>query len=103
VGGSAYTYDANGNLTSGGGRSLTWSSANLPLTVTSGGVTETYRYNADDARVKKGRGTVSTSYLGGLWEEDSNGAVRKYYTLAGQAVAMREVTSTANTVTYLHC
>jgi hypothetical protein len=31
----SYSYDANGNLTSGGGRSLTYSSFNIPSTVTS--------------------------------------------------------------------
>ena len=65
MGGAAYAYDANDNLTSGG-------------------VTKTYSYNADSARVKKVRGTVSTYYMGGLWEEDSTGAVRKYYRLAAR-------------------
>lgn len=101
VGGSAYSYDANGNLTSGGGRSYSWDGFNRPSTVTSGGVTESYTYNADDARVKKVRGGMSTYYLEGIWEEDSTGAVRKYYTLAGQAVAMREVSSSTNTISYL--
>jgi len=101
VGGSAYSYDANGNLTSGGGRTISWTAWNLPYTVTNGGVTEQYVYNADDARVKKVRAGVSTYYLNGNWEEDSTGAVRKYYTLAGQTVAMREVTGTGSTISYL--
>lgn len=53
------------------------------------------------ARVKKTRGSSSTFYLEGRWEEDSAGAVRKYYTLAGQTVAMREISSSSNTVIYL--
>ena len=39
---AAYTYDANGNLTQGHGRSLTWNAANQPTSVTgSDGVQET--------------------------------------------------------------
>ena len=46
------------------------------------------------------RGSVSTVYLGGLWEEVAGGAVKSYYTLNGTVVALRD--SGANAVTYLH-
>jgi YD repeat-containing protein len=101
VGGATYSYDATGNLISGGGRNIAWNTDNLPYTVTSGGVPEGYLYNADSARVKKVRGSVSTYYLDGMWEEDSTGMVRKYYTLGDQTVASRTVTSTTNAVSYL--
>lgn len=101
VGGSTYNYDANGNLTSGGGRVITWTSSNKPYTVTSGGNTELYVYNANDARIKKVRNGVSTYYLEGFWEEDSTGVVRKYYSISGKPVAMREITSMGSVIIYL--
>jgi hypothetical protein len=67
-------------------------------------VTESYLYDADGARVKKTRGSVSTVYqAGGLVEEDiSPSSVRRTYQLNGQVVAQRTVTSTTNTLVYLH-
>jgi uncharacterized protein RhaS with RHS repeats len=98
------SYDFNGNMVSGGGRSYTWSAHNQPISITSGGVTESYLYDADGARVKKTRGSVSTVYqAGGLVEEDlSPSSVRRSYLLNGQVVAQRTVTSTATTLVYLH-
>jgi RHS repeat-associated protein len=67
-------------------------------------VTESYLYDADGARVKKTRGSLSTVYqAGGLVEEDiSPSSVRRNYTFNGQVVAQRTVTSAANTLVYLH-
>jgi len=100
VNGAAYTYDANGNLLSGGGRTFTWNADNLPATVTNGGVTESYIYDADGERVAKTVGGVTTVYLQGVWEQIVGGASTRYYTFNGQVVAMRD--SATNAVTYLH-
>jgi RHS repeat-associated protein len=102
IGGAAQTYDANGNLTSGMGRTIAWNNENLPSSVTSNGVAETYGYNADSLRVKKVRSGVTTIYLDGLWEKTSNGTERKFYTLNGQVVAVRTNAGSTNTVSYLH-
>lgn len=73
VGGQSYTYDANGNLLSGGGRTLTWNAQNQPRSVTgTDGITEQYRYDPGGARVQRLRGSVSTLYFQGLWEETPN-------------------------------
>jgi YD repeat-containing protein len=105
-GGVGYCYDRNGNMVSGGGRTIAWNTENLPSSVTSGGVTETYTYNAESARVKKVRSGVTTIYLEGLYEEEigGSGMITKYYTLNGQTVAQRTRTSasTATTTSYLH-
>jgi RHS repeat-associated protein len=85
---------------SGGGRSYTWTADNLPASVTSGGVTETYLYDADGERVAKTVGSTTTVYFQGIWEQIAGGASKLYYTFNGQVVAMRD-TST-NAVTYLH-
>ncbi len=102
IGGATQTYDANGNLTSGMARTIAWNNENLPSSVTSGGVSETYGYNADSLRVKKVRGTVTTIYLEGLWEQTSSGTTRRFYTLNGQVVAVRTNAGSTNTVSYLH-
>jgi YD repeat-containing protein len=102
VGGQSYSYDPNGNLTSGGGRTLEWWSDNQPLSVTSGGVSESYTYDADGQRVTKVRAGVTTVYLeGGLWEETAGGTAKLTYLVGGQAVAVRS-TAGFNLVTYLH-
>lgn len=49
--GNTNTYDTNGNITSSGGRSYTWDTANHPTSITSSGTTESYVYDADDNRV----------------------------------------------------
>jgi hypothetical protein len=73
VGGQSYSYDNNGNMLSGGGRSMTWDAANRPLTVTSGGVTETYSDDGDGARVTTTSGGVTTVDLGGVLEQAGGG------------------------------
>ncbi|NJN19194.1 MAG: hypothetical protein HC822_24550, partial [Oscillochloris sp.] len=88
--GKSYCYDRNGNMVSGTGRSLVWNAENLPSSITSGGVTESYGYNADSARVKVVRGSTETLFLEGLYEEIEGGAITKYYTLNGSVVAMRQ-------------
>jgi RHS repeat-associated protein len=102
IGGVTQTYDANGNLTSGMGRTIAWNNENLPSSVTSNGVTETYGYNADSLRVKKVRSGVTTIYLEGLWEQTSSGTTRRFYSLNGQVVAVRTNAGSTNTVSYLH-
>lgn len=49
VNGEAMTYDANGNLVSGRGRTITWNARNLPVQV---GTTQ-YAYDGDGGRRKK--------------------------------------------------
>jgi RHS repeat-associated protein len=70
----AFSYDANGSLTAGLGRTLTYTSFNMPATVVAANnlvpgtsVTYTYVYNADHERVKhiidRTDGTFTTIYL----------------------------------------
>jgi RHS repeat-associated protein len=99
----SYSYDANGNLVSGGGRTLTWNGANQPVTITSGGASESYTYDVDGARVMtvrtaSGQPTVTTVTMGGLWEEVVGGTQTRYYVFNGQVIAVRAGT----TLTYLH-
>ncbi|MFV9502973.1 MAG: RHS repeat-associated core domain-containing protein [Oscillochloridaceae bacterium umkhey_bin13] len=102
VGGASLSYDSNGNLTSGSGRSLSWTPTNMPASITSGGVTETYAYTGDGERYRRVRGSVTTLFLEGIYEETVGGAFRRYYTLNGQVVALRERSGTVTTTSYPH-
>jgi YD repeat-containing protein len=84
VGGNPYTYDANGNLQSGGNRTFNWMADNMPASVTSG-VSESYTYDADGERVAKTVGRVATVYFQGLWEQTVGGASKLYYTFTSDA------------------
>jgi YD repeat-containing protein len=52
--GSASSYDANGNLLTGGNRSYSWNADNQPTSITgTDGVVETYAYDAEGTRVRR--------------------------------------------------
>ncbi len=48
-----------------------------------------------------GAASSTTIYLNGLWEETLDGAVKRYYALNGQTIAVRD-SATGDAVTYLH-
>lgn len=110
VPGASYSYDNNGNMTSGDGRSYTWNYENLPKSIIGNGITEVYGYDPDGARVKRlltgGAATNpgTTYYMGGLYEEEyprgsSDVKVRTLYSLNGQVVAQNEWAPTPPTNT----
>jgi hypothetical protein len=69
VGGRAFTYDANGNLTGDGQKSLIWSWDNRLGWATKGGQTTNFIYGPDGARVKKVSSLGTTRYFGAEAEE----------------------------------
>ena len=98
---TTYSYDANGNLVSGGGRTLTWDYENRPTQIVKGGVTTTFKYDGDGGRVKK---TVSpaphaTVYIGQLYVCEGTACTRLIYA-GSQRVAMVQVNSGA--ISYFH-
>jgi RHS repeat-associated protein len=98
VGGQAYTYDANGNLVSGGGRTYQWDAENRPTRIVSGTLSEDYTYDADGERLTRTVNGVTTVELAGLWAEVVGGATKVYYPFHGTIVAMRQ----GGTVTAVH-
>ncbi len=46
-----YGYDANGNLLTGGGRTTTWTSFDMPLAITKGTITAAFNYGPEHQRV----------------------------------------------------
>ena len=74
AGSNTYSYDNNGNLTSGAGRTYTWNLENKPLTVVQGGTTSTFVYDGEGGRLKKIVGTTTTRYISKLYECDTTGS-----------------------------
>ncbi|HEY3352256.1 MAG TPA: RHS repeat-associated core domain-containing protein [Polyangia bacterium] len=97
AGATTYAYDANGNLTAGAGRSIGYDQAHRPASITYGGTSTTFVYDALGQRVQKTANGAVTQYVGALYEL-RGGAVTKYYFAGGSRVAK----SSGGTVTYFH-
>lgn len=78
-----YTYDANGNMATRNGSSLTWASYNLPLSINgAGGVSSVFVYGPDRQRKQQTAsynsegtsGTETTIYVFGLYEYETTPA-----------------------------
>jgi RHS repeat-associated protein len=63
VGATAYTYNTNGNLTSDGTRTYTYSNENILLTATATGSTVSYAYDPRNLRKAKTVNGTTTNYL----------------------------------------
>ncbi|MEV8372778.1 RHS repeat-associated core domain-containing protein [Kribbella sp. NPDC056861] len=88
AGGNTYTYDAAGNMTSGDGRTLTWNGDGQLASVVKDGVTSTYTYDADGARVEQVEGGTVRRYLGADYEVDvTHNTSTRYVTISGTPVA----------------
>ncbi|MBA3948196.1 MAG: RHS repeat-associated core domain-containing protein [Herpetosiphonaceae bacterium] len=103
-GSGQFPYDANDNLYQDGYRTFTVNAENQPTSITYGGSgNENYSYAADGTRVTRAWAGANTAYIGGLIEADlGQGVIRRLYTLGGRVIAERTLTSTSNTVVYLH-
>lgn len=104
-----YQYDANGNMTSGANRSVTWTSFNMAEYVKQGTTTLSYKYDSEHERAKEtytlaGVTQRTTYYINpaagsGLFYEDESGvagAVQKFYVSAGN-VTVAMITNKAGT------
>ena len=103
AGSNSYTYDANGNLTVGAGRTISYDSEDLPTSITQSGMTTTFVYDGGGNRVKKLVGTTTTTYLGSLYDCEDTGSgpqCVKYIFADSQRIAMKQVSS--GTVDYYH-
>jgi RHS repeat-associated protein len=73
-----YTYDLDGNLTSGAGRTVTWTSFNMVATIVQGATTIAFGYDADHSRITQteasGSSTTTTTYLNGPGSGSGAGA-----------------------------
>ncbi|EGG95528.1 Rhs family protein [gamma proteobacterium IMCC1989] len=112
AGNKTYTYDANGNMISGDGRTVAWSSFNKPTLITKNGKSADFSYDASRSRYKKVNHLGDTTfYVGSLYEKLTKNAGaanesidEKHYIYAnGQLVAEHIVSTNAGVQTrYLH-
>jgi RHS repeat-associated protein len=96
AGANSYSYDDNGNLTSGGGRAPVWDGDNLISQI---GTTQ-YSYDAFGERLKKTDGGTTSLYPFADDYEITNGVVTKYISVEGLGVVAKRVTSGGQTHTY---
>ena len=82
---TSYAYDANGNLTTGNGRTLTYTSFNKPKTIANASGTTTLTYDANHHRIIKAAPSGTTTYIGKHYEKLVSGATttQKHYLYAG--------------------
>ena len=79
VNGTVYSYDANGNMSTRAGNSITWASYNLPTLINGTGVSASFSYGPDRQRKQQVStyttdgtvGTETTIYVGGIFEVET--------------------------------
>jgi len=82
--GNTYNYDANGNMSNGAGRSMTWTSHNKPSRIVKGTSNSNFLYGPSRKRFyhQQTNGTASqnktTYYIGTLFEKEIKGGVTEY-------------------------
>ncbi|MAY42505.1 MULTISPECIES: RHS repeat-associated core domain-containing protein [unclassified Neptuniibacter] len=89
AGGNTYEYDDNGNMISGAGRTLAWSSFNKPTSMVKDGKTVNFTYAPDRARyLKTGSDGAKTLYLDKLYELITKGqeVTHKQFIYAGSSL-----------------
>ena len=63
AGGNSYAYDDNGNMVSGAGRTLTWTSFNKPATVFDAATATAFAYGPDRSRILRTRVPVWVAFF----------------------------------------
>jgi RHS repeat-associated protein len=96
AGSNTYQYDNNGNMTGGGGRTITYDYENRPTSIIKNGVTVISIYDYSGRRVKK-IATGTTIYIGKLYECTGGNCVK--YVFAGN---MRIASQSSNHTYFYH-
>jgi RHS repeat-associated protein len=91
VAGVSYSYDANGNLELGGGRTLTWDEENRLSAVDAGGAITSFTHGGAGERLKMTAGSVTSIYPFGDDFEITDGTVLKYLSVPGLGVVAKRV------------
>jgi RHS repeat-associated protein len=107
TGGVSYSYDANGNMVSRNGQTISWSSYNYPTTLATANESTGFYYGPDRQYYKQvytgPSGTETTHYVGGLLEKVSVGSNtdwRHSIVAEGQVVAIVSRSTSGNAVYY---
>ncbi len=109
AGSNTYSYDDNGNMVSGAGRTIGYTSFNKPSSISNGTVSLSFIYGADRARIKQTRtesGVQTTTYYLGSYEKVVKTSVtteRHYIIAGGKRVAIfTDRTNGISDTRYLH-
>lgn len=109
---AVYSYDPNGNMLSGDGRSITWSLFDKPTQISQNGNTTLMGYGPERQLITRQdtttAGTTSTVFVGGLYENvtDQNGNTKERHYVGGHTIVTysNRTASSAGTIEtrYLH-
>jgi RHS repeat-associated protein len=102
---TSFTYDANGNMLTGNGRTLTYTTFNKVKTAVKGSITDTFTYDAGFNRLIKSNGSGTTIYIGKLYERVTSGSTttQKHYIYAGpNQVGVYSKVNTTTSMRYFH-
>lgn len=102
----SFAYDANGNMTSGGGRSqITYNVNNKPTYIKAGSHTTKFVYSIGGSRVKRtdSKDETSTLYMGNVEFVRKKGKLSRIQrTIEGIAIETRFITTKETRLEYLH-
>ena len=105
-GNALFFYDANGNLKSGDGKTLTYNAFNKPIAVTAGGITASFFYGSDLSRYKQTKSTGETVfYIDKLMEIVTSGGstdYRHYISDAAIVTKTGSLSDSSPSVRFLH-
>jgi RHS repeat-associated protein len=71
----ALDYDINGNLLSGAGRALSWTSFDMPRSISKGSENSIFMYGPEHQRARQERNDGTTTYYAGAMEVEVKGSV----------------------------
>lgn len=99
-----FLYDDNGNLTSGAGRSITWTSFDMPLKITGAGPSATFVYGPEHQRTRQTRGDGASVVYAGAQEveKNSSGTTVKTYWPGGIGVEIDRPNATVSELYWHH-
>jgi RHS repeat-associated protein len=93
AGANSYSYDGNGNMTGRNGATLTYDYDNRLSGLVNGGTTTTFVYDSAGGRVKKTSSSITTLYIGNLYECTS-GVCTKHIFAGGSRIVSKKPTAT---------
>ncbi len=102
----AYTYDLNGNMTAGAGRTVAYTAFNMAATITQGANSYAFSYDSEHQRIKQTAPGLTTLYLnamGAMSEKLVGGSSttwRDYLYTDGKLAAQRDRVVSTGTVTW---
>jgi RHS repeat-associated protein len=107
--GWSFGYDPNGNMTSGRGATITWTSFNYPASITSGTNTASFSYTPDRQYWRlvsnyASGGSATTIYVGGLLEKVTTSAgtdFRHMIRAGGSTIIVSRQSTGTNSVHYV--